>query len=460
MSAFKRRDLLGGALALAAFASVGLSSQAMAATNRHRTGAPGAPNLTPGDKAIAARVDARRALEHIRHLSEDIGPRIGGTESEHRAANYAARVFEDLGYQVTQQPFAVADKYLADVVLPDGERWQTSASAQGPLDVEVEGGVVDVGAGTEADYPAGFTGGLVLVDHTTANREAQVRTAVERGATGVLLVAASATPDRKAGCFVPSLSNQVPIPVLGLAQAHGEWLRQRLAAGPVRLRAVLTRHSDLTSYNVLAERPATIGSPATAPVVMVTAHYDSVPGSPGANDDGSGTALCLELARVFRSLPTQHTVRFALWGSEEQGLIGSRYYVNQLSDAEAARISGCFQNDMVATSHDPANRYWLLSVDGEDNLTTQGVAEAAARLGYVPHVSGPTARGSSDHVPFHERGIAAANFSWRGEAGPALLEPIYHTPEDTIDRNISLERLRVSLELVGAATYEVARYRR
>jgi aminopeptidase YwaD len=78
-------------------------------------------------------------------------------------------------------------------------------------------------------------------------------------------------------------------------------------------------------------------------------------------------------------------------------------------------------------------------------------------LGYDPTVRGPVARGSSDHVPFHERGIASGNFSWRGEAGPSVLEPTYHTPEDTIADNVSLERLQVSLELIGAAAYDLLR---
>jgi Zn-dependent M28 family amino/carboxypeptidase len=189
---------------------------------------------------------------------------------------------------------------------------------------------------------------------------------------------------------------------------------------------------------------------------MVSAHYDTVIGAPGANDDGSGTALCLELARVLRRLPTDASLRFALWGSEEQGLLGSRYYVQQLPQAERDRILAVFQNDMVATSWDPATRYWLLSYTGLPNRATDEVAAAAVRLGYQPQISPVTQRGSSDHQPFQEVGIAAANFSWRGEESPALLEPPYHSPEDTIAKNISLERLQVSLELIGSAAYATA----
>jgi aminopeptidase YwaD len=284
----------------------------------------------------------------------------------------------------------------------------------------------------------------------------QVRAAVARGARAVLIVnvRSAAFPERKAASFAPSLSEPASVPVLGLAEYHGE----RIRAGARTLSFRVTHHAGLTSYNVLAERRASFRNP-DGRAVIVSAHYDSVPGSPGANDDGSGTVLCLELARVLKRLPTQQDIRVCLWGSEEFGLIGARHYVAQLDDAAAARITGCFQNDMVATAHPPATTYWLLSLDGTHNVTTTAVHAAAERLGYVDQVVGPFARGASDHQAFAERGIAAANFSWRGDESPAQLEPIYHTPEDTIANNLSLERLQVSLELIGCALYDVARHR-
>ncbi|MCP3802236.1 M28 family peptidase [Allokutzneria sp. A3M-2-11 16] len=455
--AVRRRDLLAGAVALAGFATVGLLPGTAAAVTRQRPGAQLPPSLAIGDRAVVARASARRAMEHLQVLSNEIGPRIGGTPSERRAADYIAGVLRRLRYDVTLQPFPVADKHLADIsVVGDrGPKWQTGAAPQGKLDVTVSGAVVDIGKATPEEL-AHVRGQIAFVPDSQVNSAAP-RLAVEAGAIAVLL-SRKGTPERKLSAFTPTLPAALPVPVLGLAQIQGERLTQRLAAGPVRMSLTATHHRNLTSYNVLAERPATLPNP-DGKVVMISAHYDSVPGSPGANDDGSGTALCLELARVLRYLPTQQAVRFALWGSEEQGLIGSRHYVKQLSDVDAKRISGCFQNDMVATSWDPAVVYWLLSVDGGNNNTTGAVAAAAQRLGYQPRTKGPVARGSSDHVPFHERGIASANFSWRGETGPALLEPTYHTPEDTIAANISSERLQVSLELIGSAAYEVARHR-
>ncbi|SDF81033.1 Peptidase family M28 [Lentzea fradiae] len=435
----RRRDFLAAAAGVAAV--VANPASALAATGQ-RPGASHLPDLGLGDFPVVARVKARNALQHLRVLSDQIGPRIGGTASEHRARDYLVRELRSLRYQVTAQPFSVPDKYLAEV----NKNWQAGASRSGSLGVTVKAPFVEV---TDGDLPD-LTGKIAFYVNAP-NGSGPTVAAVERGAVAVVLGRISTTAT-KSSAFSPTLDQNVAVPVIGLSQVHTEKLR---AQGSGQLTIKTTHHPNLTSYNVIAERPATFPRP-DGGVVMVTAHYDSVPGSPGANDDGSGTVLCLELARVLRHLPTYRTLRFALWGSEEQGLLGSRHYVSQLTPEELARIKGVFQNDMVATSHDPATAYWLLSVDGADNATTAAVRASARRLGYDPRVHGPVARGSSDHVPFHEKGLAAANFSWRGEGGPAQLEPIYHTPEDTIRDNISLERLQVSLELVGSAAYRLA----
>ncbi|MFI0409448.1 M20/M25/M40 family metallo-hydrolase [Actinomadura sp. 3N508] len=453
MTEVNRRDLLAGAAAFAGFATVGLLPGTAAAATRQRPGALLPPSLTTGDKAVVARIDVRRALKHLKVLSDGIGWRIAGTESEHRAARYIAGVLRDLGYKVELQPFPVADKNLAEIRARGERLWQSSASLQGATG-EVRGTVLDVGKVVEV--PDDADGRLVVFDRIPGKETDQAKAAAAAGAKAALIINARSDtfPERKPASFAPALAEPVAIPVLGLAGYHGE----RIRAGAERLSIEVTKHTGMTSYNVLAERKATLPNP-DGKAVIVSAHYDSVPGSPGANDDGSGTVLCLELARVLRRLPTQQAIRIYLWGAEENGLIGSRYYVKGLDETGVKQITGCFQNDMVATSHPPAETYWLLSVDGKDNTTTAAVNAAAERLGYVDQTQGPTARGSSDHEAFFERGIAAGNFSWRGNEAPSQLEPIYHTPEDTIAQNISLKRLKVSMEIIGCAAYEVARHK-
>ncbi|MEV4351004.1 M28 family peptidase [Actinoplanes sp. NPDC049596] len=451
-----RRRML--TVALGGAATVALPAPAWAVTGQ-RPGAARPPALTGHDLQVARRVSAERALQHLKVLSVDMGPRIGGTRSEKIAADYIARVLDRLGYDVTLQPFPVADKFLAQLDSPSGLprdlNWQAGASANGGLDTRVRGTVVDVGAGAADSYPADVTGKIVLIDYVAADRDAQVATAVAKGAAAVIFLPVDLVEPRRASAFSPVLAAPVAIPVVGVAQAQKHRLRALLAKRRLVLTLTTRAHRNLTSHNVIADAPRRRPT-GTEPVVMVSAHYDTVIGAPGANDDGSGTVLNLELAQVLRNLPTKARLRFALWGSEEQGLIGSRYYVAQLPQAERDRILAVYQNDMVATSWDPATRYWLLSYTGLANRATDEVAAAAERLGYAPRISPVTLRGSSDHQSFQEVGIAAANFSWRGEESPALLEPPYHSPEDTIAKNISLERLQVSLELIGSAAYATA----
>ncbi|GGL89380.1 M28 family peptidase [Micromonospora yangpuensis] len=456
-----RRRVLAVALGGAA-ATVALPLPAWAADDQ-RPGAVNLPTLTPEDRRIVRQASAKRAVNDLFTLSEKIGPRIGGTASERRAADFIARTLDRMGYDTTLQPFPVADKFLAELSsptrLPWDLCWQAGASPQAALDTKARGQVIDVGAGAPENYPADAAGRIVLVDYVAAQREQLVATAVAKGAAAVVFLPADAVAPRRASAFSPTLpgsaSTPVPIPVVGVAQAQKHRLRELVAAQRLVLVINTTAHRNLISNNVIGERVGSSG--ANGPVVMVCAHYDTVIGAPGANDDGSGTVLALELARVLKNVPLEATIRFALWGSEEQGLIGSRYYVRQLPQTERDRFLAVYNNDMVATSWDPATRYWLLSFDGQDNRATSEVTAAANRLGYVPQISPVTQRGSSDHQSFQEVGIASANFSWRGEESPALLEPPYHSPEDTIEKNISLERLQVSLELIGAATFATAK---
>ena len=480
VGSLSRRSILAGVAGTVAVVAAG---QPAWATDAARPGALRGPALRPADRRVVRAIRPGQAMRHLEALSEDIGPRIGGTQSEYDAAQYVAAQLDRHRLAVRLEPFPVADKFLAQIgdpsgQLPDDICWQAGASPDGAHGVQVAGNAIDVGSADAPNWPADpavVTGAVVLADDAqnasdpvarVNQRAAFVADAEGRGAVAVVLLPADLVFPRRASAaslrLVPTTGPTPPaptpiaaIPVLGVAQVQKRLLREDLAVRPLRLQVSTTAHRGLTSHNVIGERPGR--GRALAPLVYISGHYDSVIGAPGANDDGSGTALTLELARVFRGLDsTKAGVRFALWGSEEQGLIGSRHHVAQLAQPERDRIRGVFQNDMVGTSWEPATRYWLLSFSGEANPPTDTVAAAATRLGYAPRISPVTERGASDHQSFQEVGIDAANFSWRGEATPALLEPPYHSPEDTIAKNISIDRLTVSMEIIGCAAYDLA----
>ena len=84
-------------------------------------------------------------------------------------------------------------------------------------------------------------------------------------------------------------------------------------------------------------------------VVMVGAHLDSVSRGPGINDNGSGSAAILEVAEAMRKVKPTNKVRFAWWGAEESGLVGSTNYVNGLSPAEQDKIALYLNFDMIGS---------------------------------------------------------------------------------------------------------------
>ena len=146
----------------------------------------------------------------------------------------------------------------------------------------------------------------------------------------------------------------VPIQVVAAVEHYGRLARTLEKKVPVTLELNVQNRflDDQPGFNVLAELP---GSDKRDEVVMLGAHFDSWHGSTGATDNAVGSAIMLEAMRILKAsgLPLRRTVRLALWGGEEQGLLGSRAYVKEtFADRETmalkpghAKLSGYFNVD-------------------------------------------------------------------------------------------------------------------
>ena len=124
-----------------------------------------------------------------------------------------------------------------------------------------------------------------------------------------------------------------------------------------------TLRQILPTANVLAEKRGTNNN-----VVMAGAHLDSVLAGPGINDNGSGSASILEVAEQLAHVKLQNTVRFAWWGAEESGLVGSTNYVNGLSQAQKDRIALYLNFDMVGSPN-----YIFMTQDADQSSFTPPV---------------------------------------------------------------------------------------
>ncbi len=414
------------------------------------------------DQKIVNRVDAERAIEHVRYLSEEIGSRPGGLEGEKQAADYVANNLKSQGFDVEYQYFPVADQFIADVAFSDGTVWEMGAAPNAKISTEaVEANVVYVEGGLNAaDFPADTSGKIVVLtrEASVASYRIQVDNAVKAGAAGVILQSVVGGRGNYGSAFNPSLTQRYDVPVYGAAYIQGEWLKEQLAEGPVSLNLTAVHHSNLQSVNVIGTKKAK-SKKGNGKEVLLTAHMDSVVGAPGANDNASGVGLMLELARVFKSYNTDKDMKFIAFGSEERGLLGARYYVDQLTQAQRDNIEAVYNPDMVATSYDKAKNLYAMTVDGSKNVVTESTVAAGARLGNSDILPGQF--GSSDHVPFHNAGIPAALFIWMGidSWDPLVyhIEKVYHTPQDTIEDNVSEERMQSALEIIGAGLFDVVR---
>lgn len=158
-------------------------------------------------------------------------------------------------------------------------------------------------------------------------------------------------------------------------------------------------------YNVKAVK---VGYAEPNSYIVIGGHYDTYnsqsPGvifAPGADDDGSGTALTLELARIFKNIPTRKSIIFMPFSAEEVGLVGSRAAATDFKNA-GTNVECMYNFDMVAYVTDPV---WGLNISSGPNSAYRQITGAAAtRLtSIVPFVT--SLGGSSDHYSFHQLGF-------------------------------------------------------
>lgn len=212
-------------------------------------------------------------------------------------------------------------------------------------------------------------------------------------------------------------------------------------------------------YNLIADWPG--GDPNQ--VVMAGAHLDSVTSGAGINDNGSGSAAVLETALAVSRAglqPTKH-LRFGWWGAEELGLVGSRYYANNLPSAERAKLDGYLNFDMIGSSN---AGYFVYD---DDPVIEQTFKTYFAGIG-VPTEIETEGDGRSDHASFMSIGVPVGGLftgagrtkssaqaqKWGGTAGQAF-DRCYHSSCDTT-ASINDTALNRNSDAVAYAIWELA----
>ena len=194
--------------------------------------------------------------------------------------------------------------------------------------------------------------------------------------------------------------------------------------------------------------------------MLLGAHLDSVANGPGINDNGSGSAVVLEVARQARRLGIRRArgLRFAFWGAEELGLVGSSAYVESLGARQRAQLAGVLNVDMVASPN-----FARFVYDGDTAPPGSARIEQLFRSYFAGRrlpLEEIALQGSSDHAPFARAGIPVGGLftgadalkrpdlaqRFGGEAGKPL-DPCYHQSCD----NLANVNLRVLGQMADAA---------
>ncbi|HKP87215.1 MAG TPA: M28 family metallopeptidase [Blastocatellia bacterium] len=212
------------------------------------------------------------------------------------------------------------------------------------------------------------------------------------------------------------------------------------------------------SKNIIADKPG--AGTGKRDVVIASAHLDSInlqggpsAPAPGADDNGSGSAGLLEIARVFQGHRGKHDLRLILFGGEEQGLFGSKRYVASLTQSERKRIRAVVNMDMIG-SLNSASRSVLLEGAPLSQKVIDGLAQAAATYTQLP-VETSLNPFASDHVPFINAQIPAVlTIEGADNANNSI-----HSANDTlnkIDFEIAQEILRMNIAFIASEIGRVA----
>jgi Zn-dependent M28 family amino/carboxypeptidase len=417
-------------------------------------------------------------LAELQDIADDNGDtRASGTEGYDESIEYLRELLTAAGYEVTVQDFLFNSfRELSepvfeqvepnDVTYVPGEDFFT-AEYSGSGDVTEPLQAVDLllppgptassstSGCEEADFADFVEGNIALIQRGTCDFSVKAHNAYLAGAAGVIIF--NEGQEGRTETLSATLGDTFsdPIPVIGTSFEIGNDLAALLEQGEVIIHLVTDTliELDVPTSNLIAETPTGRDDR----VVMAGAHLDSVPDGPGIEDNGTGSATLLEIALQMAEtgIEPRNTVRFAWWGAEEAGLVGSQYYVDSLSKKQAKNIELYLNFDMIGSPN-----YARFIYDGSGDAfgikgpTGSGNIEAVFEDYFESQglASEPTAfDGRSDYDAFITAGIPAGGLFTGAEdnktADQVLLygglatydgevvayDPCYHQACDSMD---------------------------
>jgi len=403
---------------------------------------PAPPPADAGQRLAGRALGATPLLGDVRELCDRVGGRPTGSPAFARAVEWGAAKLKAAGVDsVKTEEFTVPDLWLPEaaagaVTAPEAFTLRLAASPQSPSTPggrPLEARIVDVGEGAAGDFArlgAKAKGAVALVRQKEMKSaddlfgEYMRNTPLFEAARSAGVVAVLLQSTRPRGLLyrhpVGMAGAPAPMPAAVVSREHGGRIARLLEAGDVRVSLTIVNRTGPAyhSRNVVAEIR---GREKPDEIVLLGAHLDSWELGTGANDNGVNAGLVIDVARGLASLGfrPRRTVRFVLFGGEEQGMWGSAGYVKShaaemgnhvavvIFDSGSGRTSGFYLNGreelrkpldaaLAAAGGLGASNHTLEAIDGTDNFDflLSGVPNIVASQDWAPYL--PDYHGESD----------------------------------------------------------------
>ena len=418
------------------------------------------------------------ALNELRHLTDNIGPRLSGSPQAGQAVEYVAAEMRALGAEVTLEkakvPHWVRGQETGDVVAWTG---QTPGTTQKVVLTALGGSVATPAEGLTADVvvvddwaqlsalPAGAVKGKILLFNHKFDKELAATgnggmaygggvvyrgagpiAGAAVGAVAVLVRSVGGADYRLPHTGLTEYSDKVTkIPAAAVTAEDADLLKNLTAQGPVKLHLTLTPQTlpDADSFNVIADWN---GTEHPEQVVVVSGHLDSWDLGTGAIDDGAGVVVSMQAIHLLKELGIhpRRTVRFIAWMSEEEGSQGAAQYMVD-HKADFANHMGAIESDLGADhptgiyyAGKPALGQWLRPVAQVLDAIGAATLDASPETG--EDIGGLTENGVPSFAPVQD---SRFNFNY------------HHTAADTFDK-VDPRHLGENAAVVTVLAYALA----
>jgi len=408
-----------------------------------------------------------KAYQTLKYETETIGHRLTGSVNGAKAEQYAYDLLKSYGCEVKFQPFEVESWARKTILVEIGAdksnlaKMKAVTLAHSPVNADLIGEIVDAGNGMEADYqadPAKFKGKIALIylgvlpgspaGTKSLHRSEKTAIATKYGATGVIIINTV-----KNGVLLTGTTSVtgklIPIPAICIGLEDGMALKEKLKSQTQIAHIAMTNFSGfIKARNVVATFK---GAELPKDKIVVGGHLDSWDLATGAIDNGIGAFAIMDMARTFKklNLKTKRTVEFVLFMGEEQGLLGSKAYIEQAKKDKSLNqvkfmLNYDMTNDPKGFSTSRGEMKELFTAWGDDIVKIDTGFKNLFNAGAGLH---------SDHQPFMLEGIPTGG-GFGGKL-PNNSGPFYHSDGDSFNL-VDEQELKNTVRYSAMLTYALA----